>query len=264
MQTAFQNAPNAAVAGQLADISPMREIMSRIMRTRQLLEFIVVGAHDAETYTATIGTTDYEVTAGTGSTTATIAALLIAAINAGSQAVTAREGGTTAKVLVEADDYGDEFAYDADAQTTNALTVSELVEADESPVFGVFVVKDENEGDQGVRLPRASGDITGTIGEGVIRADLTQESPRDATSGAHPVASMIDVIRRGRVWVVAEEAVEVGDDVFVRYASGSGGTQLGAFRSSADTSTAAALKGATWRTAAGAGELAIVEIFPQT
>ena len=46
------------------------------------------------------------------------------------------------------------------------------------------------------------------------------------------------VMRKGRIWVITEEAVTPASPVFVRFASGGGGTQLGAFRDDADTATA--------------------------
>jgi hypothetical protein len=68
------------------------------------------------------------------------------------------------------------------------------------------------------------------------------------------------IVRRGLVWVTVEENVSDGDDVYVRYASGGGGTQLGAFRKSADTATAAQLTGAKYRGGATAGNVCKVEV----
>jgi hypothetical protein len=52
------------------------------------------------------------------------------------------------------------------------------------------------------------------------------------------------VLVEGAAWVVSEVAFAVNDPVFVRFAAGAGGTQLGAIRKDADTASARRLKGA--------------------
>lgn len=47
-----------------------------------------------------------------------------------------------------------------------------------------------------------------------------------------------DVLRKGRIWVVVEEAISLGDGVFYRHTAGGGGSVIGAFRTDADTATA--------------------------
>jgi hypothetical protein len=80
------------------------------------------------------------------------------------------------------------------------------------------------------------------------------------TGGVVRANSMAPVGRVVRVLVTVEETVKDGDPVYVRYASGSGGSQLGSFRTSADSSTAALLPNACYRSDASAAGLAVCEI----
>lgn len=78
------------------------------------------------------------------------------------------------------------------------------------------------------------------------------------TTGVLPKGAL-SVLSRGTVWVTVEEAVAVGDRPFIRFATGAGGSQKGAWRKSADTATALELKGGRYVTAASANGLAQVE-----
>lgn len=62
-----------------------------------------------------------------------------------------------------------------------------------------------------------------------------------------------EVLRRGKIWVVCESGCAVGDPVYWRHT-----TSPGAWRNAGPDSVLAA--GASWATAAGAGELAIIDI----
>jgi hypothetical protein len=79
------------------------------------------------------------------------------------------------------------------------------------------------------------------------------------TTGIKP-KNMMSVLNRGRVWVQVEDAVAVGGRCFVRHTASGGNTQLGKFRSNADTATAIEWKGARYLTAASGGGLAMVEV----
>ena len=107
-------------------------------------------------------------------------------------------------------------------------------------------------------LPTGAGGITGGAFLGVAVADVTLEQL--AAAVGYSIDDALTYRRVGRIWVLVEEAVVLGDDVFVRHAAGAGGTQLGAFRTSADTATAAQVPGASFRSIAGIGGLAIVEL----
>lgn len=124
--------------------------------------------------------------------------------------------------------------------------------------FGRLVVQGTAQ-DQ-CKLPTASTDLS-TAGRPLGLSLFTSMQPNSIAGGDAQYAAKdcVSVLRKGRAWVVVEEAVLVNDAVFVRYASGSGGTALGSFRKSADTATAGALTGAKYVTAAGIGGLAQVQ-----
>lgn len=120
--------------------------------------------------------------------------------------------------------------------------------------FGVAVA-------QGTTEPRAILPAAGTAKlVGVVLHSHDYDPFYDlGTVGVKPKLQ-VSVMNRGRVWVVVEEAVAVNDRAFVRFAAGAGGTQLGAFRRSADTATALEARGWRYISAAGAGGLAKVEL----
>lgn len=80
------------------------------------------------------------------------------------------------------------------------------------------------------------------------------------TTGLKPKTAL-SVLRKGRVYVKVENAVAAGDRGHVRYASGAGGTQLGAIRNAAVTNeTIDATGQIIFITSASAGGLAIAEV----
>lgn len=136
-------------------------------------------------------------------------------------------------------------------------TVRESKAAVAAVNFGTFVCRRASPADAEDQCanPAATADVTAR-GRGIA---LRDESRKHTTG--YEVNDQVSYLRRGCVWVVVEEAVLQDDAVFVRFASGGGGTQLGAFRKSADTATAVALPGAIYKTAqATIGGLAMVEI----
>lgn len=126
---------------------------------------------------------------------------------------------------------------------------------------GLFVCQGTR--DEQCKLPTSSGDIAKGIG--IARSNVERD-PNFPTSGGatYPIGDTVSAVYRGHVWVTVEEAVTPMSAVYVRYASGAGGTQLGAFRTSADTSTAAAVTGARYLTTAGIAGRALVDLnLPQ-
>jgi hypothetical protein len=130
--------------------------------------------------------------------------------------------------------------------------------------FGVAVKLDG--ATAGFKLPAATGDITNrmfiaSIGQRVRSNyyDVNGNLVAADTYGATPGSSM-SAYELGDIAVVVEEAVLPGDQVFIRFATGAGGTQLGAFRKSADTATATAHPSWFFLTGASAGGFAIVKV----
>lgn len=133
--------------------------------------------------------------------------------------------------------------------------------------FGHFVSATGGGGDDPytVELPDASAKVTDGRGLGVAIADVSIESA-DGTGDGYEDDASLAIMRRGRIWVVSEDAVAaIGTPAFVRFAAGAGGSVLGAFRTDADTATAVALPGARFMsTTSGTNQLALLEITPQT
>ena len=106
------------------------------------------------------------------------------------------------------------------------------------------------------KLPAAAAEITKPGAMGITFLDPTREGCCDEFPASRPIG----VIRRGRLWVLAETAVARWTHPFVRFAAGPGGTELGSFRADADTASAAELTHAIFLTDATAGTLVLVEI----
>jgi hypothetical protein len=125
--------------------------------------------------------------------------------------------------------------------------------------FGIGLKTGPNKGDA-VVPPSGAGDKLRGISmfeQGLNNIGLASASP--ATAGILDQVEF-NLVERGRVWVIAEEAVDVDSPVYCRYAAGAGGTQLGAFRASADTATAALVKGARYLSkTTGVNQLALLE-----
>lgn len=92
--------------------------------------------------------------------------------------------------------------------------------------------------DHQLKLPTSAAEVAKGFGVSVLMP-LKSESGTDFA-----VAEAVLYLEDGTMWVWCEENVNDGDQAFVRYASGAGGTVLGRFRKSADTATAAALPSA--------------------
>jgi hypothetical protein len=142
---------------------------------------------------------------------------------------------------------------------TSALAVAAAIP------YGVLVVRDisNSSGFDKIagKVPALSADIT-AIGSalGVSIADQARAQDPSVAAAVYPINSAVSVMRTGRIWVVVEETVVAGDLPFVRFAAGGGGTQLGAFRKSADTATAVALPTAVYVSGAASGGYAVVEL----
>lgn len=121
----------------------------------------------------------------------------------------------------------------------------------------VFVAGDT---DAQVRIPATTGQVSGPNLMGVSFFEDT------APANPYAVGDQVPVLRKGKVWVLVEEAVTPASSVFVRHAAGTGGTAakpLGGFRASADSNTSATLVSidvARYLTSASADGLALLAI----
>jgi hypothetical protein len=83
---------------------------------------------------------------------------------------------------------------------------------------------------------------------------------QDQTAEYHD-ADTVSVMRKGAIWVETEDACSEGGDVYVRVGTGAGGSQLGAFRSDADTASAVQITGARWGKDSSASGLNVLELY---
>ncbi|MEW5804283.1 MAG: hypothetical protein AB1847_19480 [bacterium] len=256
MQTEVLTSMAIGLPGQLADISNC-QIDSYVNGSKQLDE-VTITAADAAT-TVTINGTAFTVNvAAAAKTKAELVALLIAAINAGTQPVMASEGSATDKMYIRADVHGTAFT----AVGTTNCTVAHVVLNEATIPFGVLVVQDKWSGlDKTAHLPSLTAEITtASVPLGVtVHTQALEQAIAGATNVGYPAFSSMSVLRRGRIYVQVENAVKAGDVPYVRFSAGVG-EQLGSFRSDADTADASILPYSRFVTSAGAGGIAILEV----
>ena len=114
-----------------------------------------------------------------------------------------------------------------------------------------------------VELPNATGEITGDNFAGISVRDPTVELPQGSNVfTGFKTGDVISLLRRGRLWVVSEDAVSARVPVFARFVAG-GGEELGALRTDADTADAVAIPGSKFMTSGGAGAVVEMELDVQ-
>lgn len=130
--------------------------------------------------------------------------------------------------------------------------------------YGVLVVRDGTNTvgfDQlAGKLPALATDIT-VAGSalGIAQADQARAQSALFSVPTFPQGTVLPVLRQGRIWVKSESAVVDGGAVFARFASGAGGSQLGAIRADADSASAAQVPNAIFRGSYAAG-FCVVEL----
>ena len=131
--------------------------------------------------------------------------------------------------------------------------------------YGLLVVTDtSNTADvqhRAAKVPALATDITAAGSAlGVVLAQQAIAQNPAVTGPQYPQYFALPILRQGRVWVYAEEAVTDGAGCYVRFASGAGGTQAGSFRADADSTTAALLPNAKFVSTTTAAGYAQVEL----
>ena len=102
---------------------------------------------------------------------------------------------------------------------------------------------------------------TGQALQGIVAHQQAREDLALAGALMLSVGETASLVRKGRVWVVVEEAIAVGDAVFFRHTAGGGGSNLGAFRNDADTASADEITaGAAWVVGSAGAGVALLEI----
>ena len=119
--------------------------------------------------------------------------------------------------------------------------------------FGVYVpFKVSGE----AAVPGAAGDLSGNYEGGIVAINHTEPSGEGYKAG-----DVVPVCVFGKITPLSEGSLALADVIFVRYATGAGGTQNGALRNSADTATAGSPASPRIKVdTPGAAGLAIVKI----
>jgi hypothetical protein len=143
----------------------------------------------------------------------------------------------------------------------NSQTSAIQAEASAEIPFGVFVAlstsTDYMSKPKAVLIANSTDKILGAV----IHQHTYNPDTDLGTTGLKP-KTVMDIRINGFLWLLCEQSVTPADPVYVRYASGSGGTQTGAVRKTADTSTALLLKGARFETASYAyGAKYVVPVY---
>lgn len=159
------------------------------------------------------------------------------------------------------------YAGTLDSNLAHDVITMKNAEASASIAFGRAVkFKDTVTSDKDAVLPAAETDKVLGI---VLRADTYSVAWTDLdgtvhgqldTNGIMPGA-FVNVLRRGRVLVTAEDAVEAGDKLWVRCTVGGVGEVLGGLTNADEgTETIDCTAVGTWMTSAAAGALAWLDV----
>lgn len=124
----------------------------------------------------------------------------------------------------------------------------------EEILMGVAVANDTDDGS--AKLP----DGAGVVISGVAIRDISIPAGAASADNSFPSGEAVPVMRKGRIWVVTEVAVQPGDAVYARYTANGGNTQLGAFRNDDDTAKAIVIAQARWISTTGGAGIALLEI----
>lgn len=210
-QTTIEDEPRPAFVGMIADMSPIR-VKSGVSAVRKVASVAIV-AQNTTLYRLTINGTPFDFTSGAGATTAQIAAGLVAAVNAGTEPVTA--AGADTPITLTAD-IG--TPSDFTLAVTGPLTPTVTTPAGGDIPFGRFVCMDSgNSYDRAIKLPSLAADITSAKGLGVVCSDNYTRASDDVPIESVPGFSMANILEIGRIWVEVDQAVAKGDDAYVRF-----------------------------------------------
>lgn len=86
------------------------------------------------------------------------------------------------------------------------------------------------------------------------------ETDATATPAEYADGATLPILDEGQIYVTTEEACDPTSTVYVRIGAGSGGSQMGAFRASADSATAVALSNCRYARVSGVGGLNVLEV----
>ena len=128
-------------------------------------------------------------------------------------------------------------------------------EATAEMAFGTAVAFEGSTRDKGALAPDATTDIIA----GILLRSMTYGEATLGDTGVKP-GGVLNVLRKGRVWVTAEQAVAPGDRLFIR-AVATGDEVEGALGMEADGTDMIDSTGqGVWLSTAAAGALAVLEV----
>lgn len=124
--------------------------------------------------------------------------------------------------------------------------------------FGFGVIRGAAYGD--IIVPAATFDAVADF-EGIT----IWKAKVDPNTSGNPSTNWLQneaagVLTRGRIWVVAEQAIVAGDPVFLRHSGEVGNEAPGRFRKDADTAGAEAIPQARWLDAVAIDQFARIEL----
>ncbi len=137
--------------------------------------------------------------------------------------------------------------------------ISTIVEEASGIAPGLVVVRGTDP-DRQAALPSAAFTDAEVLGVS-LRTHKARSDGAVADNENYEDESRMPVRRRGRVWVVVENAFTAGASIFGRHTAGAGGSVIGRVRvTDNDTNTCSAVAGARLVTSGGAGELGLLEL----
>ncbi len=147
-----------------------------------------------------------------------------------------------------------------------ALDVADIVRGrneDSVAIYpGRFVVQGTD--DEQVKIQDSGAAIGSGFYVGLATDNTNREREQGSTSTAGYIeGGLLPVARTSRFYAECEEAVAKGDTVFVRFASGTGGSVIGVTRGDANTATAEAVNAKFAETITAAGLVAVDLNMPQ-
>lgn len=110
--------------------------------------------------------------------------------------------------------------------------------------------------------PDTQFDVPATTGERFLGITVHRHGREDvelAGEFAWVTDEDVEILRRGRIWVIVEEAVTAGDPVFFRHTV-NGGLIPGGWRTDVDTANADQVAGAEFMTSAAIDTVAIIDL----
>lgn len=103
--------------------------------------------------------------------------------------------------------------------------------------------------------PLADGAAAITFAGVAVHRHTPDRASLTADEGIVP-DEMVDLLRKGRVWVPVDEAVTPGEAVYVVHT----GATKGSFRKSADGGNTLVIAGASWQSTTGAAGIALLDL----